>query len=31
MNRTVVDLSLSFFVTVSFYNLHVLRVVAEEQ
>lgn len=31
VNRTVVDLSLSFLVTVSFYNVYELRVIAEEQ
>jgi hypothetical protein len=31
VNRTVVDLSLSFLVTVSFYSLDEFRVVADEQ
>ena len=31
VNRTVVDLSLSVLVTVSFYNVHELHVIAEEQ
>ena len=31
VNRTVVDLSLSFLGTVSFYNAYALRVIAREQ
>jgi len=31
VNRTVVDLSLSFLITVSFYNAYALRVIADEQ